>query len=75
MVTGEEYTVNAGEIIGISPEGTVTGPQEATQEQIEQMTSQFIPLDVDVLGYVVTGAGGDPVIFTPEPEEPASKIH
>ena len=76
MVTGEEYIIEAGNSVQINPDGTVTGPQAYSQEELDKIIESFDILGIDVLGYTppVGGGPGDPVVFTLELEQPASKI-
>jgi len=73
--TGEEYTVEAGEIISIAPDGSTGGAQGATEEQVQHMLNNFAGLDINILGYSLTGDPDedDFIIFTPGLEEAATR--
>ena len=74
IVTGQEYEVYAGEIITINIDGTTEGSQPATEGQIENMLSKFTASSIEVLGYSVVSGYEPEILFTPDPEEPASRI-
>jgi co-chaperonin GroES (HSP10) len=76
MITGDEYIVEAGSSVQINPDGTVTGPQPYSQEELDKIIALFDIMGIDVLGYSppVGGGPGDPGAFTLELEQPASTI-
>jgi hypothetical protein len=77
METGETYTVDAGSSIAINTDGSTSGPQPYSEAEIQEVAEQFEAMEIDVLGYTPPADTTDPnaeIQFTPEVEEPASKI-
>jgi hypothetical protein len=77
METGESYTVDAGNSIAINTDGSTSGSQPYSDAEIQEVAGQFEAIEIDILGYTPPADTTDPnavIQFTPEVEEPASKV-
>lgn len=68
IITGETVTVYAGEIVTIAEDGTIGQPQPASQEQIDQITSNYAPITAEPYGPPVEVAPG--IVVTPNTDDP-----
>lgn len=75
-VTGETYTVTAGNSITINTNGSTSGAQPYSEAAIKAIEDTFVEMDIDILGYssVTTGGGESIIQFTPGVDDGASAI-